>query len=520
MTMFFENGEEQLMTNFMTQSYEESTGEDNSLLLKYVRQLSNSSTIENFNEVTLDPVDWKSTREQAHRMLDTSLDFLENSRQRPAWLPLPTETRQRLTTETLPREGKCLKEVCDDITNDVLPYCGGNTHPRFWGWVHGSGTVGGLIAEMMTATMNSNVGLCSHSGVLIERQVIQWMVDLFQFPHETSGGVIVSGTSMAALMCLAVARCHTLSKIREKGLVSLGVQLVAYCSRETHVCIAKAMEMLGLGNEALRLVPVNSQFQIDIPSLKSMIERDRKDGLIPFCIVGNAGTVSTGAFDDLKSLSIIAKENHIWFHVDGAFGSFVVLDETRRNLIDGLSEADSLAFDFHKWLHVPYAAGCVLLRNFQKLQDTFSSTRHYLTGTKRGFAGDMPWFSDLSIELSRPCRALKVWFTIKEHGMNKLGQTIQNNCDQAQYLANLLMKYDFIQVFTPVSLNIVNFRVEPHELKHMDSITLDAFNDEIVNDLQEKGIAVPSTARIHAKNLATTQYDRLYYVANQRVLIT
>jgi aromatic-L-amino-acid decarboxylase len=209
------------------------------------------------------------------------------------------------------------------------------------------------------------------------------------------------------------------------------------------------------------------------------------------------GTVTTGAFDDLVALGTVARENNIWFHVDGAFGSFVVLDPKRRHLVDGLSKADSLAFDFHKWLHAPYAAGCVLLREIAMLHATFSSPRNYLVGTKRGFAGDNPWFCEMGIELSRPCRALKVWFNIKEHGMVRLGQSIAANCDQAQYLADLLSKHDFIRVFTPISLNIVNFRLEPHELKDVDPETIDIFNDEIVNDLQEQGIAVPSTARLH-----------------------
>ena len=220
-----------------------------------------------------------------------------------------------------------------------------------------------------------------------------------------------------------------------------------------------------------------------------------------------SGTVTTGAFDDLVALASIARENNIWFHVDGAFGSFVVLDPCRRHLIAGLSDADSLAFDFHKWLHAPYAAGCVLLREIAMLHATFSSPRNYLVGTKRGFAGDTPWFCDMGIELSRPCRALKVWFNIKEHGIVRLGQSIATNCDQAHYLAGLLAKHDYIRVFTPVSLNIVNFRLEPPELKHADAETIDVFNDELVSDLQEKGLAVPSTARLK---------DRLYI----RVCIT
>ncbi|CAF3958824.1 unnamed protein product [Adineta steineri] len=501
------------MNLFSDESHDQMFDQQNSIVFPHLYRIPHinevTSVYDNINtsvtptqdvssmSASLDPTDWSAARAEAHKMLDVSLDFLENARDRPAWVPIPTDVRHRLLHENLPEHGKPITEVCKDIVGDVLPYSGGNTHPRFWGWVHGSGTVGGVIAEMMTASMNSNVGLCSHSGVLIERQVIEWMRQLFEFPSETAGGLIVSGTSMAAVICLAVARYNALNKVRQEGLVKLSVQLVAYASTQTHVCIVKALELLGLGTQALRLVPVDDQYRMNIQALKNMIEEDRQQGLIPFCIVGNAGTVSTGAFDNLSELATVAKENNIWFHVDGAFGSFVALDPTRRHLIHGLSEADSLAFDFHKWLHVPYAAGCVLLRQISTLHATFSSPRNYLVSTRRGFASDNPWFCEMGIELSRPCRALKVWFTIKEHGIVRLGQSIAANCNQANYLANLLSKYDFIRVFTPVSLNIVNFRLEPRELNDADPETIDIFNDELVNDLQEQGIAIPSTSRLN-----------------------
>jgi aromatic-L-amino-acid decarboxylase len=286
-------------------SYDQMLYHKNSLVLPHMYQLSHINEVPPVCDATysstkptqkvppistsLDPTDWPATRTEAHKMLDVSLDFLEKARDRPVWVPLPSDVRHRLSHEVLPEDGKSIAEVCKDMVDDVLPYSGGNTHPRFWGWVHGSGTVGGVIAEMMTATMNSNVGLCSHSGVLIERQVIEWMRQLFEFPSETAGGVIVSGTSMASVICLAVARSNALDKVRKEGLVPLGVRLVAYSSTQTHVCIAKALELLGLGNQALRLVPVDHQYRMDIQTLKSMIEEDRQQGLTPFCIVGNAG---------------------------------------------------------------------------------------------------------------------------------------------------------------------------------------------------------------------------------------
>jgi len=228
---------------------------------------------------------------------------------------------------------------------------------------------------------------------------------------------------------------------------------------------------------------VNAEVQNETVGLSLLAIHFLIDNLLIGLFSMSLGTVSTGAFDDLAALSAVAKENNIWFHVDGAFGSFVVLDPTRHNLIAGLSEADSLAFNFHKWLRAPYAAGCVLLREITMLHATFSSSRNYLLSTKRGFASDNPWFCEMGIALSRPCRAFKVWFSLKEHVTIKLGQAIAANCGQAQYLANLLRKHHFIRVFSPVSLNIVNFRLEPSELKQAGSEIIDEFNDELVKDL-------------------------------------
>ena len=209
------------------------------------------------------------------------------------------------------------------------------------------------------------------------------------------------------------------------------------------------------------------------------------------------GTVNTGAFDDLAELAAIARSENLWFHVDGAFGSLVILDPQRRHLVRGIEEADSLAFDFHKWLHCPHAAGCALVRDGHDLLSTFSLHQSYLINIERGYAGDKPWYFDLSFELSRPFRALKVWMTLKEHGIRRFGQKIAENCEQAQYLASLLEKHQsFIRVLRPVSLNIVNFRVEPEELSEADAEFIDEFNNELLADIQLSGVAVPSMTRI------------------------
>lgn len=212
-----------------------------------------------------------------------------------------------------------------------------------------------------------------------------------------------------------------------------------------------------------------------------------------------SGTVNTGAFDDLAELSLIARSENIWFHVDGAFGSLVVLDPQRRHLVSGIDQADSLAFDFHKWLHCPYDAGCILVRNTEYLKATFSvqQSQAYLASSERGCAGDKPWFADFGPEITRTFRGFKVWFTLKEHGTAKLGRKIAENCEQAQYLVSLLEKHDhLIRIIRPVSLNVVNFRFHPIELSECNSEAIDIFNNELVSDIQLLGVATPSTTRI------------------------
>jgi hypothetical protein len=283
--------------------------------------------------------------------------------------------------------------------------------------------------------------------------------------------------------------------------------------------VTKAIEFLGLGRRNLRQVPCNRELQIDLPALEQAVADDRAAGLQPFCVVGTAGTVNTAAIDDLDALASFCEREKLWFHVDGAFGALAVLSDECRAKLKGIERADSLAFDFHKWLHVPYDAGCVLVRDGEAHRRTFSthanylvgaavadaasirtdagSVRHGQTGTDgRGAAAGGPWFCEFGPELSRGFRALKVWFTIKEHGLRRLGKKIGDNCRQARLLAELVDGHPRLERLAPVSLNIVCFRyVQPG----LAAAELDRFNSELVIAVQESGIAVPSTTRIDGK---------------------
>ncbi|MGH6914891.1 MAG: pyridoxal phosphate-dependent decarboxylase family protein, partial [Geminicoccales bacterium] len=354
---------------------------------------------------------------------------------------------------------------------------------------------GGLLAEIFAAAMNANLGGRDHGAVYVERQVVDWCRRLFAFPEEASG-LLVSGTSMATLIALAVARHHKAGRdLRAEGLGDLAGRLVGYASSEAHGSVARAFEILGLGNKALRRIPVADDLTIRIDALIRAIAEDRRRGLMPFCVIGTAGTVNTGAIDDLAALGSLCAEQGLWLHVDGAFGALAVLSERLRPMLAGIERADSLAFDFHKWLHVQYDAGCVLVRRGDLHRATFASRPDYLASGTRGLAGGEPWFCDFGPELSRGFRALKVWFTLKEHGTRRLGEAIEANCDQARHLAGRVAAHPRLELMAPVRLNIVCFRVLAPGLA---PDALDALNQELVADLQERGIAAPSTTRLPA----------------------
>jgi aromatic-L-amino-acid/L-tryptophan decarboxylase len=459
---------------------------------------------------SLDPNDWDAFRDFCAAELHGLIDHLAAADERPAWQPVPSEVKHALA-EPLPIEPQGARQVCDDIRESILPYTLGNTHPRFFGWVHGTGTAGGMLAELYAAAMNANLGGREHAPVYVERTVIEWCKQMFGFPT-TASGLLLSGTSMANLVALAVARQHHFpTDVRRDGVASAPKPLVAYASAETHCSVAKAIEFLGLGGRNLRRIPVNRDLQIDLAALERAVADDRAGGYQPFCVVGSAGTVNTAAIDDLDALAAFCEREKLWYHVDGAFGGLAILSDDCRAKLKGIERADSLAFDFHKWLHVPYDAGCVLVRDGEAHRRAFSTQANYLSDG-RGAAAGAPWFCEFGPELSRGFRALKVWFTIKEHGLRRLGEKIGDNCRQARFLGELVDGHPRLERLAPVSLNIVCFRyvaaaasggAEAGSFRHvqpgLSAAELDRFNSELVIAVQESGVAVPSTTRIDGK---------------------
>ncbi len=272
-------------------------------------------------------------------MIDDMFDYLATVRDRPAWQPLPDEVKANLQ-QPLPHEPQGAEAAYADFQRDVLPYVTGNTHPRFWAWVMGGGTPLGMLAEMLAAGVNPNVGGASHSANEVEAQVIDWCKTMLGYPA-TASGLLVSGGSMANLVGLTVARnTHSGIDLRKAGVQALPARPILYCSTETHSSVQKAVELLGLGSDSIHSIPVNSAYQIDLDALKAAIQADRQAGYSPWCLVGNAGTTNTASFDDLNRLAEIAAREHLWYHVDGAFGALAALAPDLRPLTAGMERGD------------------------------------------------------------------------------------------------------------------------------------------------------------------------------------
>ncbi|WP_228535462.1 pyridoxal phosphate-dependent decarboxylase family protein [Noviherbaspirillum malthae] len=444
-------------------------------------------------EYSLDPDNWDELRTQGHRMLDDIIDYMQHLRERPVWQPAPDDVRNAFR-EPLPQGPTALQEVHQTFMQNILPYAIGNAHPGFMGWVQGGGTPVGMLAEMLAAGINANVGGRNQIPVEVERQILRWVRELFSFPEDASG-IFVTGTSMANLIGVLVARTKALGvDIRSTGLQNSGKRLAAYTSVAAHACVAQAFDLSGLGTNALRLIPTDAQGEMDIEALKRVIAKDREHGFTPFFVAGTAGTVDTGAVDKLTVLADIAEQEDLWFHIDGAYGALAVMAPDIAPRLAGIERADSIAFDFHKWAQVQYDAGFILVRDGALHEATFAAPVAYLARAERGMAtASPPWPCDFGPDLSRGFRALKTWYAIKTYGIDGLGKVISGGCALAQYLKQRIEAEPALELLAPVSLNIVCFGYRCCEGD------ADRVNANLAIALQESGIAAPSTTTINGR---------------------
>lgn len=430
----------------------------------------------------LDPEDWARFRAEAHRLLDVSIDQIAGAADRP-WQTVPQAVK----------DGYAIGgggDLVGRLIAQVLPYHGGNPHPRFWGWVQGTGLASDLLAGIAGAAINANVGGRDHGAVYLERAVIDWARAKMGMP-EGASGVLVAGTSQATVIAFAAARVRALGAGARKAGPG-AARLVAYAGQGVHNAAVKAAELVGLGSDNLRLVP-QAGGGIDLGALRAMVAGDRAAGALPLLVVGTAGSVDLGLFDDLDGLADAAAELGLWLHVDGAFGAWTRLAEPPwRGLSDGIGRADSIALDFHKWMYVGYDCGLVLIRDEAEHRAAFAARPAYLAGAERGLAGGDPWFCDYGIDLSRGNRALRVWCALESVGEAGFGAAITANCRQATLMAAEVRARPAMGPGPGPVSNICVFSARGG----LDPAAQSALNAAVAQELQERGSAVFSTTEV------------------------
>ena len=447
--------------------------------------------------MSLDSLD--PSHEEICRMGNAAVDamasYLSSIRDRRVY-PQTTarDIRERLDKQ-LPEEGAGFEHLLATFCDVILPRSRHNAHPRMFGYVQSPGTAIAALADMLASVLNANLTAwrSAPAAVELERLTINWIKEIIGYDAQAAG-LFVSGGSMANLAAIAAAR-----KAKTAG-DDRGRKLRIYCSEETHHSIDKAAALLGIGRENVRKIAVDGSFKINIEDLVMKITEDAEAGHLPLCVVANAGTVGTGAFDPLAEVAEVARRFNLWFHVDAAYGGFAALTESAKPLFTAINKADSVSLDPHKWLYLPVDCGCVLYRDPQNARATFAHEAEYTRVLNQETADEAFAFWDYGPELSRRFRALKVWMLLKSVGLRSLGEAIERNIACARHLEQLVRQSDDFEMLAPVELSIFCFRYAPLELKCTAAEhEIDSLNERLLTELQRDGSSYLSNARINGR---------------------
>ena len=449
----------------------------------------------------LDP---ETFRRLGHRAVDRLADLLASLPSRPVTTGRDAAfLRGALGQGPVPDDGADPEALIDEVSALLIEHSLYNGHPRFMGYITSSPAPLGSLAELVAATVNPNCGSFSLSpvGTLIEEQAVRWMAELLGLPP-TSAGLLVSGGNMANMVGFWAARtARGSTTVREDGLRAEAAQLVAYCSAETHTWIQKAADLSGLGTHAIRWIPVDSTQRMRVADLEAQIVADTAGGLHPFLVVGTGGTVSTGAVDPLREIARVCRTHGLWFHVDGAYGAPAVIAAEAPPDLAAMSEADSVAFDPHKWLYAPLEAGCAFVRDPAALKGAFSyhpAYYHFDSGDRN----PPPNFYELGPQNSRGFRALKVWVGLRQAGRNGYAQSIGEDMRLARELFERAAAHPELEAVTH-NLSITTFRYVPPgaDRAATDQQALNALNERLLTTLQQSGRAYVSNALLDGRYL-------------------
>ena len=446
-------------------------------------------------------------RSWANAAVEVMAEYLGTIRDRRVYPSTSSRQIREQLDSSLPEESVNFDELLHTFRNTLLELSRHNGHPRMFGYVQAPGTAIAAIADLLASTLNANLTAwrSAPAAVEIERLTIDWIKQIIGFDRNAAG-LFVSGGSMANMAALAAARgTKGPTEIQNKGAQSCAQVLRVYASEETHHSVVKAAALLGIGRDNVRLISVDERYKINLDELVAAIEEDRIAEHLPICVVANAGTVATGAFDPLPQISEIAQRFNLWLHVDGAYGGFGTLAPSARPLFASIEEADSVALDPHKWLYLPVDCGCILYRDPEIARATFAHEAEY-TRVIGQEADEAFAFWDYGPELSRRFRALRVWMLLKSVGLQALSEAIEKDLACARHFEKLVQNSEDFEMLAPVELSVFCFRHLPARLK--DALAdaspsergtieeqLDAHNERLLLALQRDGSSYLSNAR-------------------------
>lgn len=468
------------------------------------------------NEIRKTPIeiDSEEFKQVGYQLIDRIAEFLENIRQKPVTTgELPEQIERILGERSLPENGTPLPALLSKTADLLFNHSLFNGHPKFLGYITSSPAPAAFLADLLASAVNANVGanILSPMATAIEKQTIQWLAEFIGVPPNY-GGILVSGGNMANLTGFLAARTMQADyNIKEQGLDNTHKKLIIYCAKSTHTWIEKAAALFGHGTSAIRWINVDQYNRLDISALEVAITEDLRADHSPFIVVGNAGDVSTGVVDDLKGIATICKKFELWFHIDGAYGIPAAAIPELKELFEGITEADSIALDPHKWLYSPLEAGCILVKNRSHLTDTFSSHPEYYNFSMEDEVAVN--YYEYGLQNSRGFRALKVWLTLQQVGKSEYVKMIADDIALSKLLFDLANQHPQLETITN-NLSISTFRFLPGENKASDAY-LNKLNETLLNELQKGGEVFLSNAVIGNKyclracivNFRTTQSD-------------
>lgn len=462
-------------------------------------------------------------RELGHRVVDRVVERWANLRERPTARPGSREEMEERLREPAPEEGGDPEEALAAFWEDVEPFAGATNHPRFMAFIPSSPSFGSLLGDWLTAGCNFFQGtwIESPGPSQVELVVLDWIKEAVGYPGGARG-LLTSGGSAANLMGLAAAREHVLGTDPDGG--------VAYCSDQAHSAVDRALRVLGVPEDRVRRIPSDEAYRLDPDAVEEAVRRDRERGLRPFCVVATAGTTNTGAVDPLEEIAELCRRQGLWMHVDGAYGAAAAMTERGRERLSGLERADSLVLDPHKWMYVGYETGCLLVRDGEALYDAFHVLPDYLKDVEaeRGEVN----FADYGVQLTREARAIRVWTSLKTHGLEAVRGEIERTCRLAGRAEGWVRERPELELMSRASMGVVCFRhagpeaaragrggaepppaddtagagedsagagEEPLAARSRDDPELDAFNEEIVERSQEEGRFMVSSTRLHGR---------------------